>query len=208
MQDGQRFSITLIRHGRPHTGRGWCSATDFSAWLQTEGDRGIARSALPSRNQLARECLVYCSDLRRAIESASCLTDPETVSVDPTFREPGLGPVAVPHWIRLPVSVWMVVARIAWFMRVSDGPEPVDQARRRARDAAERLDADARQHGHVAVVGHALLNTLIAGELRQMGWRGPKRPGRHYWEQTTYVCEPAVLRGSRHLRRGSPSRLV
>ncbi len=188
MKDGRRFLITLIRHGEPHIGRGWCSATDFSEWLHTEGDRGIVQSSVATK-ELPPDCLVYCSNLRRAIESASRLTDFKAVCVDSIFREPGLGPLTAPHWIRLPTSAWTVVARIAWFIRVSDGPESVELARRRAKEAAKRLDADALQHGHVAVVGHALFNTLIACELRLLGWKGPKRPGRQFWDQTTYVYE-------------------
>lgn len=164
-----------------------CSAVGFSEWLKIEGDRGIVQSTIPHSTDLSQDCLVYCSNLRRAIESASVLAVAERACVDSLFQEAGLGPLAAPRWIRLPISAWTLLARIAWFMRVSDGPESVDQARRRAQEAAIRLDSDAREHGHVVVVGHALINALISGELRLLGWRGPRRPGRQYWDQTTYV---------------------
>ncbi len=181
--------ITLVRHGKPHkVAAELGSAADFSAWLEVEGDRGIDRAprfhgALPSA------CRVYCSDLRRAVDSASCLAAPAKVNVDPMFREVGLGAPAAPAFIRLPIGAWTTLARLAWFLRLVDGPESSDRARSRARDAAARLDADARMYGHVVVVGHALFNVLMAAELRRLGWSGPRRPSHRFWAQTTYKNE-------------------
>jgi hypothetical protein len=43
----------------------------------------------------------------------------------------------------------------------------------------------AEAHGTVLLVGHGLVNYLIAQQLRANGWRGPSKPGKRFWE---YEC--------------------
>ncbi len=194
MVHGQRILITLIRHGKPHgIDPGWRSSAGFASWLQVEGDRGIDLDDSSVGQALSSKWRVYCSDLRRAIDSASHLTDPEIVCADPMFREAGLGALTAPGFIRLPIGAWTVLVRLAWFLRIVDGPESLEQARRRALIAAARLDADARKYRQVVVVGHGLFNGMVAAELRRLGWTGPRRPGHRYWESTTYAYEVPIL---------------
>lgn len=38
----------------------------------------------------------------------------------------------------------------------------------------------------VWLVGHGILNGLIAGELRRAGWRGPRRRPTRYWVDVVF----------------------
>jgi broad specificity phosphatase PhoE len=56
----------------------------------------------------------------------------------------------------------------------------------RAREAAAMLDALAREHERLLVVGHGNFNGLIARELRRLGWKGPHRTASKNWDATVY----------------------
>ncbi|WP_231886464.1 hypothetical protein [Methylomonas methanica] len=42
--------------------------------------------------------------------------------------------------------------------------------------------------GSVLLVGHGLMNYLIAQQLRANGWHGPAKPGKRFWEYGVYEC--------------------
>lgn len=189
-----RIRITFIRHGKPVADHRCCSAAGFAQWLTVEGDRGLDEAQLPSLEPLPPECRVYCSDLRRATNSAACLATPAQVCADLLFREAGLGAPYAPGFVRMPLDTWTLLARIAWFLRWVPGPESPREASNRAREAARRLDAAACQYGQVAIVGHGLFNALVARELRLLGWVGPRRPGRQHGARTSYEHDTSLLR--------------
>jgi hypothetical protein len=96
-------------------------------------------------------------------------------------------PYSACRFPRLPVGVWAVVFRLAWFWGYSRHAEPVGSARIRARRCALRLVELAGQHQSVFLVGHGIMTTLIAKQLLLMGWSGPMRPRNRYWGFATYT---------------------
>ncbi|MBS3935323.1 MAG: hypothetical protein KGZ43_04045 [Sulfuritalea sp.] len=62
----------------------------------------------------------------------------------------------------------------------------MSDARRRARQAAERLAELAEEHQNVLLVGHGFINHFIAKELQKSGWLGPSRPGKGFWGYGIY----------------------
>jgi hypothetical protein len=92
------------------------------------------------------------------------------------------------HWNipKLPLSVWGVLFRLAWFCGYSSNVESLLRAEARALCAAKRLLALARKNGSVFLVGHGIMNMLIAKQLLAMGWSGPKRPVNKYWQFSVY----------------------
>ena len=55
----------------------------------------------------------------------------------------------------------------------------------RAQDCAQELAQKARD-GHIVLVGHGGMNTLIARALIAMGWDGPEQPKLKHWGATSY----------------------
>lgn len=45
----------------------------------------------------------------------------------------------------------------------------------------------AQENEKVILVGHGLMNRLIAGNLRRNNWQGPTSPGKKYWEFGIYT---------------------
>jgi broad specificity phosphatase PhoE len=89
--------------------------------------------------------------------------------------------------------MWLAAFRLIWLAGLSTSPESLSQAKTRARRAAQRLLELAQIEGRVLVIGHGIMNQLIANELRRRGWHGPKRPARGHCQGSQY--ERAEERG-------------
>jgi broad specificity phosphatase PhoE len=180
--------IILARHGRP----AWDFRTPIpghalAQWLEGEDGAPLELSQQPSADleHLVRSasCLM-ASPLRRSVESAH-LVAPSTVPlIDEHFREPVL-PSAIHSRLRLRPDVWTWLARSAWFCGWSTGVESFKAARERASRAAGILIERA-EGGPVALIGHGLMNILIAAQLRTRGWRGPRFPPPRHWAFGVY----------------------
>ena len=191
-------TITLIRHGRSAHGRAFEAATlrDLGRVLRGYDAVGIADDCLPLAEAVARIGAaghVVCSPLRRSLESARRLVDQADaggcggIRVDATFREVDLPePPRLRMGVALHPAWWVVCLRALWLLRLHGGDvESPRRVWRRAGKAAARLAVLARSHGHVVLVGHSLLNYLIAWILVRRGWRGkPRFQG--YWEVVTF----------------------
>ncbi len=101
-------------------------------------------------------------------------------------------PAAIRSGVHLPAKVWAGLARAAWFAGWADGVESFRDARARAASAAAILCEHAETRGAVALVGHGLMNILIAGQLRAAGWGGPRLPSQRHWGYAVYDGRAAV----------------
>jgi broad specificity phosphatase PhoE len=175
--------ILLVRHGKPQCDHNTkIRGCEFARWVAQYEDAPIDRSFLPSPELLARMtsiAYVTTSTLRRSVESASILAPGRSAVAEPLFNEAGI-PTAIPFRIALSPGSWDALSRAAWLLRMASGDESFREAKVRAVQAAARLVVLARQHGSVALIGHGMLNTLIARALRASGWTGTGTP-RVYW---------------------------
>ena len=101
------------------------------------------------------------------------------------FEEADL-PSRFPLALRLHPDVWGILARGAWLCGWSGGVEGSAAARRRAAQAAAMLIERSAEHPTIVVVGHGMMNILIARELRRNGWRGPRFPSPRHWSYGVY----------------------
>lgn len=164
--------------------------------LRSYDTAGIAADSVPSADALAcfaNARFVTCSPLPRARESARrllCATHAYGdghIPEDLTFREVELAdPPQVFLDLTLHPSWWVGYLRMLWLLQLYGGK--IESPRRvwqRAHEAADKLAALAQAHGHVVLVGHSLMNYLIAWCLIRQGWRGKPR-FQNYWEQTSF----------------------
>lgn len=182
--------IVLARHGIP--------ACDFATpipgnglaqWLAGERDAGLDPTQRPSAEleRLIRDAgCVVASPLRRSIESVRLLAPSVVPLIDDHFREPPL-PAAIGSRLRLSPRLWTALARSAWFCGWSAGVESFPAARARAVEGVRILVGHAVSNGSVILLGHALMNILIARKLRAVGWEGPRVPPPRHWGFAVYV---------------------
>ncbi|MFC1549476.1 histidine phosphatase family protein [Nitrospirota bacterium] len=198
------MKICLVRHGRPKpvSCEGVSSEVFSESWLKDFDATGIDPWARPPQEMMdrARKCrAVVTSPLQRAHDSARILFPDRSILVEPSLREFGLPSLPLPL-IKFPPGVWVMLCRILWFVGYCRGTESLSEARARARRGAELLQRMAGHNDSVAFVGHGLINTLIARELRQMGWQGPPIPGRKHWDVSEYTSTMTPIKGREALK--------
>ena len=185
-------TIVLVRHGRIV----WNFWTPIPGYGLGEWRRGEDAAPLdmsycpgPELERLVRGATcVLASPLRRSLESAHLLAPAAEPLIDARFREAEL-PSTIRSAVPLPAKAWAGVARARWFCGWSDGVESFRDARARAASAATFLTEQAEIRGAVVLVGHGLMNFLIAGRLRGAGWRGPSLPSQRHWGLGIYHDE-------------------
>jgi broad specificity phosphatase PhoE len=183
------MQIILLRHGKPAVElSGRARAKDLASIAKAYDASGIIDRPQPETlAELRHANYVVCSDLPRSVESAHALGFGHLHVADSLFRES-----ALPHFdsssIELPITAWVMVCRLLWLAGFSQNGEAYSVAKCRARQAANRLIDLAEAHGNVLLVGHGLMNFLIAQQLRANGWRGPAKPGKRFWEYGVYEC--------------------
>lgn len=182
--------IILARHGRP----AWDYSTripghGLAIWLRGERDAPLdpASRPDPALGQLARNAaLVIASPLRRSIDSARLLCPSRSPRIEDDLQEAAL-PSAFGSDLHLPPNLWAVIARARWFLGWCPGVESLAVVRQRAARAARTLHGLA-QHGDIVVIGHGLMNALIAAQLGGLGWGGPAFAWRRHWAFGTYTA--------------------
>ncbi|MDH5728818.1 MAG: histidine phosphatase family protein [Gammaproteobacteria bacterium] len=179
--------IILLRHGKPiFELKGAVRARDLPIIASSYDCSGIAdRPANTTISALSESKFIVCSSLKRSVDSAKALGHTEIHLTDELFCES-----AIPHFetgaIKLPIIVWVFILRLFWLFGFSRNGESLTQARSRAKKAAASLTQLATEHRQVLFVGHGLINSLIARELRKTGWRGSSNPSRTYWEYSVF----------------------
>jgi len=194
-------TIVLVRHGRI----AWPYLTLIPGYALSEWRRGEDAAPLDTSYRprpgaeleqlIGTAASLIASPLRRSLESARLLAPATQPLIDARFREAEL-PAAIRSGVRLPAKVWAGLARAAWFAGWADGVESFRDARVRAVSAAAILTEHAEARGAVVLVGHGLMNILIAGQLRTGGWRGPRLPSQRHWGFAVYEGDRLTTRSA------------
>nr|MBA2815870.1 40-residue YVTN family beta-propeller repeat-containing protein [Candidatus Pantoea persica] len=81
--------------------------------------------------------------------------------------------------------MWLALLRLLWLCDYAGQSESLRRARTRAAQAAEKLIALS-ERGTVLLLGHGLMNKMIARELRKRGWQAEKHASSRYWSSAIY----------------------
>ena len=180
-------AITLMRHGRPDiASRGWLSARNMAGWVRDYNRAHIADAPPPKAvATVASASIILCSPLPRAMESARLLSQGRDVRIEPQSGEATL-PLADWAAPSLPPALWLGLFRLAWLVGWSGQGQSRHEAQAKAQSVADTLIQHAGQDAHVCLIGHGIMNAMIARALRRRGWSGPGLPPRGYWQSATY----------------------
>lgn len=171
----------------------WLAPCDMGQWIDGYDRAEITADTIPAGSIRAATSatVIVASTLPRAQSSASCLGH-SSVRIDAVFREAAL---PFPSWRfpLLPPRAWAALLRAAWLLGYDRNTESLAAARLRAKVASARLVACAAD-GPVLLVGHGIMNRLIAQELKAAGWAPATIHGRGYWGSVT-LHSPTVKIG-------------
>ncbi|MDV5139085.1 histidine phosphatase family protein [Chimaeribacter arupi] len=185
------MDIILMRHGKPSLNATRnITAGEMARWTEEydQAETGHDTPPATSRHEAMAATCVVSSPLPRALSSLRALgLQPRWV--EHLFREAEL-PQLHPVGLRLSPFHWALLLRLLWLCGYSRQAESRIAANQWAQAAAARLISLA-EHGDgpVLVMGHGIMNRLIARTLRQQRWRERKNAGRGYWEAAIY-CSP------------------
>jgi len=166
-------AITLVRHGPVAVDDPKITVTAMDRWIADYRCAPVANSDFdPSLQELVlRATKLVCSSEVRSQQSAELLGRvPDYISE--LFREADL---PYPQKSRLAAlklqgSWWTALLRIMWLLGYAENAESLKDARARAEKGAElliRLAGD----GDVVLIGHGIINRLLARKLRTTGWK-------------------------------------
>ncbi len=156
-------------------------------WITRYDQSGVHTSSIPAESIAAARgaTIVLTSTLPRARASALAVGHAAARS-DALFCEAQL-PFPLWRFPRLAPAVWAVLFRVSWMCGYTRGVESLATIRLRATAASAQLIACAAD-GPVLLVGHGIMNRLIARELRAAGWIATGRQRSGYWATTHYHC--------------------
>jgi len=181
------MEIVLLRHGKPDVDlTGNFNAEKLKQLVVDYLESGIKDFAPAELKNQFHSHYVVCSNLERSLQSANNIGFNKISCSDVLYSETN-----IPHFdsspFKLPASVWVIMLRIFWLFGFSRNGESLSQAKLRARQAASKLIKIAEENNKVILVGHGLMNRLIANNLRQLGWQGSPSPGKKYWSYGKYT---------------------
>jgi len=189
------MEIILMRHGKPaFAGSAKVTSCEMYGWI-TKYDLADTGDDIPpeSGKSLAFSASrIISSPLPRALSSLKAL-GPEPDVIDAVFREAGLPVFHIPGF-RLSPAVWAAFFRVMWLCGLSRNVERVGTAKRRAAQAANSLIRLAKtSDGPVLLMGHGVMNRLIARELRSLGFKEYRCQGNGYWNASIYRLNKQIL---------------
>lgn len=180
------MKIILMRHGEPvlaQTGR--ITPSEMESWIELYNLSEVKADSAPIASLQwgdSTTCIVT-STAPRALSSVQALGYTASV-VDAVFCEAQL-PFALWRFPRLSPFAWAAFFRLFWFFGYSQGSESIQVAKTRAKTAARKL-ISLSENGSVLLVGHGIMNRLIAKELIALGWAGPAKQQSKYWGTSVY----------------------
>ncbi|MEO0455194.1 MAG: histidine phosphatase family protein [Cyanobacteria bacterium P01_A01_bin.114] len=194
------MQIILIRHGQPQVSfPTWVSGPGFLQCVSAYQQSGLRSDAWPpdsAKRMMQHAQAVFTSDLPRAFQSARRLVPSGPIRRSSLFREPEFDSLSrFTSNAPLPFFMWALRAQLRWRVAALSGAASYQVCQAHIQAATHYLIEQANQAGTVALVGHSITHRLIAKELRQLGWRGPRVPNSSYWGYSLYSSTQPLASG-------------
>nr|WP_070958645.1 histidine phosphatase family protein [Hyphomonas sp. Mor2] len=186
----KRGPIIVSRHGRPALNRSAGPKLDWKEyrdWWDRYEAGSLAEDQSPPqklKDAVASVDLVLSSVRPRAIETANWATDGRDPAPHEVFNEAPLPPPRFKTRRYLP-KTWNILARTAWLRGHKLDGESVDEARNRAKQAAQVLHEKADGQS-VYLAAHGWFNRMLRRPLKKLGWVCVYDGGDKYWSFRVY----------------------
>ena len=178
------MKIILIRHAKVDVNIYTLTyASELKKYLTLYNNASIQKEFCNENNIrkiLNNSDKIFCSQLKRSIASVE-LYEKKPNLCDAIFNEAGL-PFSDWRGVKLPLVVWSMLFRIMWFFGYAHNGESLAKAKGRATKGAEKLMNSFEEASTVTLLGHGLMNRLIAKELLRQGWKSSAKMGTDNWD--------------------------
>lgn len=174
------MSLGLVRHFKVEhkPQRTWLTGEQFNLWIQGYEIAPIQHPGHKSNMQKWDICL--CSDQARAVHTASYFDAHKFVYTE-QLREIRIAALRLGKFkligVRLPLSCWLVLARLFWTAGHPSLPESRAAVLLRARTVIDSLVPEAEaaaSEGRVLIVSHGAFMRILDKELRRRGYKAER----------------------------------
>lgn len=178
------MKITLIRHAKVAViQNNTIYASEMKEWIEMYNNANITSEMPSSQNDILEiinnSDVLQCSGLKRSLDSLALLgKSPDKTNI--LFNEAEL-PYAKWRGVKLSPKVWLVWFRLAWLLGYANHSESYKEAKQRAKNAAKRLIELSNKGQNVTLIGHGMMNNLIAKELLRNDWDCTQKLGNSNW---------------------------
>ncbi len=184
-------TIIVARHGKPALNRKvFLNAREYIDWWAKYDEGGLAQNQKVPRkllNSVAQVNKVLSSPLSRAKETAKAVAGDREITFNEIFVEAPLPPPLLPDFIKFRPRIWGFIARCTWYIGFSGNGESHDQAKIRAKAAAEVLMNAAQENGSVVLLAHGWFNRMMRPHLKAGGFSCVYDGGDMHWSYRKYI---------------------
>jgi len=162
--------IILVRHAKVNIDNPWIHAGEMKTFIERYDHATIEPPQITEEIHALTESadIELSSKLSRSRETLELFGN-RVRDCHAVFNEAGL-PYADGKSFKLPAKVWTLIFRLAWLLGYSNHSESYKEAKMRAEVAADLLVSLAADHQTVLLVGHGVMNCLIAKSLKKRGF--------------------------------------
>ncbi|MCW8848539.1 MAG: phosphoglycerate mutase family protein [Melioribacteraceae bacterium] len=112
--------------------------------------------------------ICYCSTLPRAVKTAETVYKKEIIKSDLLVEVP-ISPFTKMN-IKLPISIWHIAARIAWYRSHKSQSEGINETRKRIMKFYEILNNSG--YERILIVAHGYFLHMFNKEMEKIGFNG------------------------------------
>jgi broad specificity phosphatase PhoE len=112
--------------------------------------------------------ICFCSSLPRAVTTAKTIYDNEIIKTDLIVEVP-IVPFTKMN-IKLPISIWHIAARIAWYKSHKSQPENINGTKERISKFYKILENSG--YENILIVAHGYFLNMFYQEMKKMGFKG------------------------------------
>ena len=127
----------------------------------------------------------YCSNMPRAVSTASHITDNFIISSD-IFEVP-IFPFIKTKRLKLPFTIWRVFGRFAWLFHARSQSEIKIFSEVRAAKFLDSILGDF--NSNIAIITHGFFILGLSKHLKRLGFSGPRYKSFRNGEMTVYTLK-------------------
>ena len=161
------MKLGLVRHFKVVTDeKTFLSSEEFSEAMKNYDVAPVISNGLEIKSDDWDIC--FCSTLPRAITTAESIYSREIIKSNLLVEVP-ISPFTKLN-IKLPISIWHIAARIAWYMSHKSQRESINETRERIKTFYEILKKSG--HKRILIVAHGYFLHMFNKEMQKIGFNG------------------------------------
>ena len=158
--------IILLRHSKVDIKNKSIYANELKNYIKEYNSSNIITQSNNKIDTIYHENkILICSNLKRSIQTVNNVFNKKPDYINKLFNEAEL-PYTNKKLLKLPVSLWLIIFRILWFIGYSKNSISYKETKIRAKKSAQLLIKISKENNKdIILIGHGIMNRLIKKEI-------------------------------------------